>query len=333
MMPTPKPGYRPGDVVAVLNDQISGLMRVQSMIGTTFERLTGYLEWTSEASRRLRDVIDGDAAERLTLRGRYRDLLAMIEFAAKGISDETRERIWASIGKPARDTREMRVVNVTLSGQITDQLAALENARDTLTAEQNHYADVGDLLVPDTNVLMEHAGELTTLDWARWLSGRSWGVHVVVPMQVMDELENLKDRGQDDQRTQARVALRTLIGVLRTQPADSIFAPMRHGEWRTSETDSVTVELLRDPRARVRLPRADDEIIDRAVAVQAVSGRPVTVVTYDTPMSARAELEGLRYTLLDMSEPQKSRRAERREKREARENHTPIRADGTSVTS
>jgi hypothetical protein len=55
----------------------------------------------------------------------------------------------------------------------------------------------------------------------------------------------------------------------------------------------VTVEVLLDPPGHVRLPIADDEIIDRAVAVQPLAGRRVTLLTFDTGQSTRARSAGL----------------------------------------
>jgi PIN domain len=49
--------------------------------------------------------------------------------------------------------------------------------------------------------------------------------------------------------------------------------------------NSATRRLL---RTHIRLPINDDEIIDRALAVQPLADRPVTLLTYDTGQSTRA---------------------------------------------
>jgi hypothetical protein len=49
-----------------------------------------------------------------------------------------------------------------------------------------------------------------------------------------------------------------------------------------------------DRQGHVRLPIPDDEIIDRAVAAQALAGKPVTLVTYDSGQSTRGRRAGLR---------------------------------------
>ena len=55
----------------------------------------------------------------------------------------------------------------------------------------------------------------------------------------------------------------------------------------------VTMELVFDPPGHVRLPINDDEIIDRALAIQRAAGRDVTLLTYDTSQSTRARTAGL----------------------------------------
>jgi len=55
----------------------------------------------------------------------------------------------------------------------------------------------------------------------------------------------------------------------------------------------VTIELVVDPPGHVRLPGNDDEIIDRALAVEPLADRKVTLLTYDTGQSMRARNAGL----------------------------------------
>jgi len=53
------------------------------------------------------------------------------------------------------------------------------------------------------------------------------------------------------------------------------------------------MELVFDPPDHARQSNNDDEIVDRALAVQTLAGRPVTMVTYDKGMSLRARYAGL----------------------------------------
>jgi hypothetical protein len=60
----------------------------------------------------------------------------------------------------------------------------------------------------------------------------------------------------------------------------------------------VTIELVFDPPGHVRLPGNEDEIIDRAFAVEPLADRKVTLLTYDTSQSTRARNAGLRIVKL-----------------------------------
>ncbi|TYK53045.1 hypothetical protein [Actinomadura decatromicini] len=55
----------------------------------------------------------------------------------------------------------------------------------------------------------------------------------------------------------------------------------------------MTVEVLLDPPAHVRLPDEGAEIGDQAHAVNGLAAQPVTVLTYDTSQSMKARGRGL----------------------------------------
>lgn len=52
--------------------------------------------------------------------------------------------------------------------------------------------------------------------------------------------------------------------------------------------------MVFDAPGHVRLPINDDEIIDKALVIQPLAGREVTLLTYDTGQSTRARSAGLR---------------------------------------
>jgi hypothetical protein len=71
--------------------------------------------------------------------------------------------------------------------------------------------------------------------------------------------------------------------------------------------------MVLDPPKHNRLPINDDEIIDRALVVQAIAGRSVTLLTYDTGQSTRARAAGLTVIKVphpvDGDEPEHPKRA------------------------
>jgi hypothetical protein len=99
----------------------------------------------------------------------------------------------------------------------------------------------------------------------RWRAGHTLG--------VLDELLT-SPRG--------RVTLREPDSI--TQPAAADGMPR----------GKVTVEMLFDDVQHVRLADADDEIIDRTLALQAYAGQPVRLLTMDTSMALRARMLDLR---------------------------------------
>jgi predicted ribonuclease YlaK len=121
-------------------------------------------------------------------------------------------------------------------------------------------------------------------------------MHVLVPMLVVDELDRLKRDNQA--RSRARTALKMLDEVFKRVSKQNPMGLLRQ-EDNTTGPDGlvglgrITMELLFDPPEHVRLPDNDGEIVDRAVAVQSLAGKPVTMVTYDKSMSLRARYEGL----------------------------------------
>lgn len=129
------------------------------------------------------------------------------------------------------------------------------------------------------------------------------GIHVLVPLLVVDELDRLKrdNRG----RSRARTALKTLNQVFANVSADRPMGRLRHA-YSTTQPDATwgwgrsrwSCCLTRQTRSGC--PDNDAEIVDRALAVQAIAGQPVTMVTYDTSMSFRARQVGLKDLLLTL---------------------------------
>ncbi|GGW72151.1 hypothetical protein [Streptomyces xantholiticus] len=65
----------------------------------------------------------------------------------------------------------------------------------------------------------------------------------------------------------------------------------------------VVVEMVLDPPGHVRLPLADDEIVDRAVAIQGLAARDVRLLTCDTSQHTRGRAAGLKVTKVPTKDP------------------------------
>jgi predicted ribonuclease YlaK len=120
---------------------------------------------------------------------------------------------------------------------------------------------------------------------------------VLVPMVVVDELDRLKEIKDRHIRWRAGYTLAVLDRLFSKHAVSR--AQLRNRVTKTEQgpliapLGGVWVELLFEPPSHVRLPIADDEIVDRALSVEPLAGRPITVLTYDTGQSMRARNAGL----------------------------------------
>ena len=115
-----------------------------------------------------------------------------------------------------------------------------------------------------------------------------------MPMVIVDELDRLKETKDKSVRWRAGYTVAVLdrlfadgTGRARLRPGDVAPGP---DDLTRSE---VTIELVVDPPGHVRLADSDDEIIDRALAIEPLADRKVTLLTYDTGQSMRARNAGL----------------------------------------
>lgn len=119
--------------------------------------------------------------------------------------------------------------------------------------------------------------------------------YLLVPLVVVDELDGLEKSRNTHERWRAGYTLAVLDRVFAnsTAPGRLAFEGVPAPGDGLQPPGDITIELLFDPPGHVRLPVNDDEIVDRVMAVQPLTGRDVTLLTYDTgqPMRARnAEL-------------------------------------------
>jgi len=142
----------------------------------------------------------------------------------------------------------------------------------------------GRVVVPDTNVFLHHPSCFHETDWAQ-LVGTADAVRIVMPLVIVDELDRKKFDGKDAVRTRARTTLRAIDDLV-SDPRETTSVSLGSGK-------AFLFEMLLDPIGHVRLPNADDEIIDRVAAVSQLLDRPPLIVTYDTGAALRASVAGL----------------------------------------
>jgi rRNA-processing protein FCF1 len=230
-------------------------------------RLIDYLEWAAESARMLHNCIKDADIDRLIFTRGYDRLLA-----ACGSLTST-------------DTGTQRMLNSLINMEVRLRTEALDEIIMGLRSPNPQWAADDLYAVLDTSVYIEHDNKLEKLDIAPALTAfPDKRLHLLVPMIVIDELDVIKNKGEDVKRWRAAYTL----GVL-----ERIFSPtqVRRGVLRDGEygvRGAVDVEILYEPPGHVRLPVNDDEIIDRTLAASPLAPKPVTLVTFDTGQTFRA---------------------------------------------
>jgi PIN domain len=152
----------------------------------------------------------------------------------------------------------------------------------------------GRLVVADTSVYCHHEDLVENINFAGALGLGRHPIRLMVPILVLDELEGLKQSSKRQTRWRAAHTLGKLDEVLQSDGTGVLRAedksPIDRGEL---PEEPVYVEVFFDPAGHRRLPINDDELIDRALVIQAESGKEVTFLTFDTAQSTRAKFAGL----------------------------------------
>ncbi len=147
----------------------------------------------------------------------------------------------------------------------------LERHRDRIRAAP------GFPVVLDTNVLLQ----CQRLDQVKWTPVVNEAARVMIPLRVLEEIEDKKY--SDSKRLRSRA--RGLLPWIDERFADDSPGPVRL-------TDGATIELVLAERPRYRPQSADDEILEVAHDVLQFAGR-VKVLTEDKGMRGRARAERL----------------------------------------
>ncbi|MDW8478356.1 PIN domain-containing protein [Streptomyces scabiei] len=221
-----------------------------------------YDEWTLEAGTELLEVFaDRSVADRL--RGDRYDAIMHRQFSADRHANLMHTEL-----------QELRTYFMELANE--------------LRRMQERFTRHGvRTVVLDTNDLL-HYVRFDKIPWQR-LFGR--GTSVMIPHVVIDEIDK---KSYDTHDTGVRKRARGVFALL-----EQTLAQIEAGGYAVVNEDTV-VEVLLDEPGHVRLPNNDDEIVARARYLQqAIAPAPVTVVTGDNGMRARALSWGLKAKVLD----------------------------------
>ena len=168
-----------------------------------------------------------------------------------------------------------------ISDEVRVQCRALERLAERLeTRSKRLSAMPGTRAVLDTHVLL-HFLPVEQIDWSSFIPGEK--VRLVLPLRVIEELDEKKYGRRDDLAGSAR----GVLTALRRQLASSNGAPVA-----VAGREGVTIEVPIEDEPRRRLLDADQEILDECVDFKSF-GQAVVLVTDDCGLDLRAHALGL----------------------------------------
>jgi PIN domain len=183
----------------------------------------------------------------------------------------------------------LRRLNGLLNREYTIWDQRLRRAEEELQTQKKLAGRPGHPVVLDTSVLME--GEpFRTFRWCALSPALASGpIRLIVPILVIEELDDLLHDRKGDRREKARAATRELWQLHGTSPTDPAPLP--------GQAD-VTIEVLLDGDWHQRRPNNDAEIIDQALQVHQLTGEPTLLASCDYRQLYRAAAVGLPAVLM-----------------------------------
>jgi PIN domain len=183
----------------------------------------------------------------------------------------------------------LRRLNGMLNREYTIWDQRLRRAEEELQSQKKLAGRPGHPVVLDTSVLME--GEpFLTFGWHALTPALASGpIRLIVPILVVEELDDLLHDPKGDRRQKARSATRELWQLHGARPTDPASLP--------GQAD-VTIEVLLDGDWHQRRPNNDAEIIDQALQVYELAGKATLLVSCDYRQLYRAAAVGLPAVLM-----------------------------------
>jgi rRNA-processing protein FCF1 len=278
MLVTPLPGANRTNLLEALQQVHKGAVDARSFSGHAVDRCNTYMRWALDAVRMLRHQIAESDLERLVMTRAF----------------------WALQG----GGMGVESVGWLVDAELDHRVSMFEEARDDLAAQIARWSPYNNwaYVVPDTSFFIQHPQKVEELDLSGDLGLRGQGVHLLVPIAVVDELDGLKQDSNAHVRWRARHTLQVLDQVLPNpewagELPRADFSPVIDGFG--IPRGQVTVEIVIDPPGHARLPITDEEIVDRALTFQVLAGQRVIMITYDTGQSTRARGRGLKVIKFD----------------------------------
>ncbi|MFI1583975.1 PIN domain-containing protein [Embleya sp. NPDC020630] len=283
MLITPRPGTDRRNIRDALNNAYTTAENLRgNPDGSAYSRLLRYLTWATDTAGALRHQISDADIDQLVLTRRYHVLLG-------------------GCGSLAGTAQES-LVNGLVDLELFERVRTIAEARQALEARIGRWNGLEHFVVADSSFYCHNPEKLADVDLHAVLGLESReSVRLLFPIAVVDELDALKESAKQPARWRASHTL----GLL-----DELLSGGTFGVWREAAAlegggvgGEVNVEIVLDRPGHVRLPIADDEIIDRAVGIQSLAARPVRLLTCDTGQHTRGCAAGLPVTKIPAKAP------------------------------
>jgi hypothetical protein len=162
---TPAPGTDLANVIRVVEAEALNLANLPG--GEPYERLAAYQNWASQASSQLRYVLE----------------LAQVEAL---IDTRRHDFLFDMYGGP------QPLLNQSISAEQEDRARAFKVLLDGLRGVKSSCEEMPKtLIIPDTNIYLHQDKYFHELEWQKIVE-TSDEVRLLVPMQVMREIDNAK---------------------------------------------------------------------------------------------------------------------------------------------
>lgn len=223
-----------------------------------------YLDWSDNSAAELRGQVPGAEIDRLIFTDRHRML-------------------WDLRGT-------VSAVDSAVAFELDERIAALEAAKKAIVDRMRSWERVDVFLALDTTFFLHHDKPLRETNFHDLFDDNRENIHILVPLAVVDELDRLKE-GAERYRARARYSIAVLDDLLRNPDRPGLLL----AEDGTPATGSreTRIEVIMDRPGHVRLADADDEIVDRIATIEPLTGKSITLLTFDTGMALRARAAGL----------------------------------------
>lgn len=262
------PDTKSTDAVAQLRDLTSKLEIIRGSGAYGQELLNRWREWSSQALLRGARILSGAGTSRVLLGDRF-ELLHMIT-----LRDQ-----WATI-------------NSLIDAELELRIEALKMTISEIESFEKSLSDLA--IVLDTSVMMNAGPRIARIMWDNVTDELTSHASFVVPIRVVEELDNLKDRGSSQQKKEAQNALKWLDETVRGRTAPAPFPPAleKSDTEPGSHAGDARIRVLVDELSRVALADGDRDIIDRALQLKPYA-KKIVLVTMDYAMTFRAKTLGL----------------------------------------